>query len=153
MSYAIDTNVLARSVEANHPMQSQALGALDALIRAGEALFVLSQNLYEFWVVATRPIKQNGLGISVAEAQAFIARFESVFRLKADTPAVYAEWKRFVTQHSVAGKQAHDARIAAAMKAHGITHLLTFNGNDFKRYQEITAVAPKDFISQQQPNP
>jgi predicted nucleic acid-binding protein len=40
----------------------------------------------------------------------------------------------------VSGKQAHDARIVAAMKVHGVTHLLTFNTDDFKRYTDIAAV-------------
>ncbi|HXG91093.1 MAG TPA: type II toxin-antitoxin system VapC family toxin [Blastocatellia bacterium] len=148
MSYAIDTNVLARSVEADHPMQGQALDAIAALVRAGESVCVLAQNFYEFWVIATRPREQNGLGVGVAEAEAFLARFESTFRLKADTAAIYSEWRRIVKHYSVKGKQAHDARIVAAMKVHAITHLLTFNSGDFKRYPEITAAEPKDIIPQ-----
>ena len=41
------------------------------------------------------------------------------------------------------GKQAHDARLVAAMIAHRLTHLLTFNTDDFKRFSEITVVAPR----------
>jgi predicted nucleic acid-binding protein len=44
----------------------------------------------------------------------------------------------------VVGKQAHDARLVAVTLVHGITHLLTFNTDDFKRYDEITVVNPKD---------
>ena len=61
-----------------------------------------------------------------------------------DRPEIYAEWKALVTQHAVMGKPAHDARIAAAMKVHGISHLLTFNTNDFKRFSDITAVSPTE---------
>lgn len=49
-----------------------------------------------------------------------------------------------MVNHSVTGAKVHDARIVAAMKAHGIDHLLTFNTNDFKRYLEITAISPAD---------
>jgi predicted nucleic acid-binding protein len=38
------------------------------------------------------------------------------------------------------GVQVHDARLAAAMYAHGISHILTFNGNDFRRYPGISAI-------------
>jgi predicted nucleic acid-binding protein len=104
----------------------------------------MAQSLYEFWVVATRPREQNGLGLSAVEAQARLDEFQKLFTLKTDRPEIYAEWKQLVTQHSVMGKPAHDARIAAAMKVHGITHLLTFNVGDFKRFQQITVVSPTE---------
>ena len=40
---------------------------------------------------------------------------------------LFPQWRALVTQHGVMGKNAHDARIAAAMKAGGITDLVTFN--------------------------
>ena len=49
-----------------------------------------------------------------------------------------------VDQHKVIGRQAHDARLVAAMKVHNVTHLLTFNPDDFKRFSEITVVNPQD---------
>lgn len=36
------------------------------------------------------------------------------------------------------GKNAHDARLVAAMVRHGLTHILTFNAQDFSRYRGIT---------------
>jgi predicted nucleic acid-binding protein len=47
----------------------------------------------------------------------------------------------------VIGKQVHDARLAAFLNTHGITHLLTFNTNDFKNYG-ITAVSPDEILTQ-----
>ena len=47
-----------------------------------------------------------------------------------------------MTRLSVKGKQAHDARLAAAMLRHSVTHLLTYNTSDFQRYPEITALSP-----------
>ena len=44
----------------------------------------------------------------------------------------------------VAAKHSADARIVAAMKVHNVTHLLTFNTDDFKRYDEITVVNPQN---------
>jgi predicted nucleic acid-binding protein len=38
----------------------------------------------------------------------------------------------------------HDARIVAAMLSHRVTHLLTFNTADFKRYTEITTINPRE---------
>ncbi len=102
--------------------------------------------------MATRPLEQNGLGLGAIEAQAHLTEFERIFSLSPDVPAVYAEWKRLVAQHSTLGKKAHDARIVAAMTIHGISHLLTFNSSDFNRFSKIiTVVEPKEITGQQQP--
>ena len=47
------------------------------------------------------------------------------------------------------GVQVHDARLVAAMKIHGINHILTLNVGDFKRYQTegIKAVTPQDAVN------
>jgi predicted nucleic acid-binding protein len=42
----------------------------------------------------------------------------------------------------VKGKNAHDARLVAAMVRHGLTHILTFNAQDFSRYRGITIMTP-----------
>ncbi len=105
---------------------------------------VLAQSLYEFWVIATRPREQNGLGLSATETKSRLDKFQKLFMLKTDRAAVYSEWKQLVTQHAVMGKPAHDARLVAAMKVHGITHLLTFNTDDFKRFQDITVLSPTE---------
>jgi predicted nucleic acid-binding protein len=44
--------------------------------------------------------------------------------------------------HGVSGKKAHDARLVAAMTVNGITHILTFNADDFTRYTGITVLHP-----------
>jgi predicted nucleic acid-binding protein len=59
-----------------------------------------------------------------------------------DSEAIYHEWRRLVVTHSVSGVKVHDARLAAAMKVHGIEHLLTLNPDDFTRYTDITVVHP-----------
>jgi predicted nucleic acid-binding protein len=49
-----------------------------------------------------------------------------------------------VDTNNVKGVQVHDARLAAAMRIHGISHVLTFNQPDFSRYANITIVRPQD---------
>jgi predicted nucleic acid-binding protein len=67
---------------------------------------------------------------------------ERLFPLLPDTPEVYYEWRRLVRSHATSGKSAHDARLIAAMKVHGIANLLTFNGGDFKRYRDVQILHP-----------
>ena len=68
----------------------------------------------------------------------------SVFDFLPDTIEVYRNWRALVINHSVSGIHVHDAKLVAAMKAHNIQNLLTFNAKDFKRYTDITAIEPKD---------
>lgn len=143
MSYLVDTNVLLRLVQKNHPMRPAARRALLALRRGGEELCVIPQNIIEFWAVATRPLTSNGLGLTADEAAKETRKLKRIFSLRPDSPAIFAEWEALVIRHQVAGKQAHDARLAAAMKAHGISHILTFNTDDFKRFTGITPVSPQ----------
>lgn len=69
MSYALDTNILARSVEPDHPMHGPANLAIETLSARSESICVMAQSLYEFWVIATRPREQNGLGRSRSSSQ------------------------------------------------------------------------------------
>jgi predicted nucleic acid-binding protein len=143
MIYLIDTNVLLRSIQTDHPSYGDARRSVAALIDQGDQLSVVAQNLIEFWAVATRPRESNGLGLSIAETAAHVTSFQQTFKLFLDTPAIFPEWERLVQAHLVSGRQSHDARLVAAMLVHNASHLLTFNLADFKRYKEITVVDPK----------
>lgn len=142
MTVLVDTNILLRLAQANHPMHATAQAAVSFLQHAGQTLQAVPQNIYEFWVVATRPVAVNGLGLSIAEALAEVTKLTALFPLFPDTPAVYPEWLRLVGAHHVSGKTAHDARLVAAMAVHGVTHLLTFNTADFARFPGITILDP-----------
>ncbi len=142
MKVLLDTNVLGRMAEPGHPQCQVACDAANALRRNGDLLCVVPQVLYEFWVVATRAIAQNGLGLAASQAEAELAHIETLFPVIADVPAIFAAWRQLVTAHQVTGKSAHDARLAAAMVVHAITHILTFNIADFARYPMVTALDP-----------
>ncbi|HEY6230419.1 MAG TPA: PIN domain-containing protein [Pyrinomonadaceae bacterium] len=148
MSYLVDTNVLLRSVQTFHPMHSAAVRAIDVLLN-NEILSVIPQNFIEFWAVATRAKTSNGLGLTVEEAAARIQFIKSVLQLLPDVDGIFEEWERLVFQHQVLGKQVYDARLVAAMRVHGLTHLLTFNTGDFQRFTEITATSPPAILSDQ----
>lgn len=148
MAYLIDTNVLLRSADPNHPMYNDATNAISLLRNQGETLCILPQNLIEFWNVYTRPANKNGLGHTVEEAGEEIRRLKGFFALVGDTASIYDEWERIVLQYQVKGVNVHDARLAAAMLVHRLTHILTFNIEDFNRYaREITVVHPTSVTS------
>ena len=148
MSYLVDTNVLLRSVEDNHPMNAVAVEAVRSLLAQGETLCIVSQNLIEFWAVATRPASANGLNLTVAEAIAQLAELKTFFTFQPDTSAIFAEWEKLIVKYQVRGKQAHDTRLVAAMIVHQISYLLTFNTADFGRFAEISALDPREIPMQ-----
>ena len=148
MSFAVDTNVLLRSIDDGHIAQPIAQKGLFVFRDSGETLSIFPQNLIEFWAVATRPVANNGLGLNTAEAETELINLKKLFVLLPDTPDIFPEWERIVLQFKVSGKQAHDARLVAAMRVHDVTHLLTFNTDDFKRFTTIRAVNPQSILNQ-----
>lgn len=140
----IDTSTLLRTLQPSHPQRETARAAIKVLTARGRDLHIVPQNLVELWVVATRPVAQNGLGLSTAEAATELMRLKSMFPLLPDTPAIYPVWERLVIQYRVSGKPAHDARLVAAMHVHGLTTILTFDRTGFSRYAGIEVLHPAD---------
>jgi predicted nucleic acid-binding protein len=140
----IDTSTLLRTLQVRHPQYETAARALETLSSRGRHLHIVPQNLFELWVVATRPVSQNGLGLSIMEATSELMRLKSLFPLLPDTPAIYPVWESLVIQYQVSGKPAHDARLVAAMRVHGLTTILTFDKTGFSRYAGIEVVHPAD---------
>ncbi len=123
-------------------MHGDVAQSVSFLVTRGDELRVIAQNLIEFWAVATRPIIDNGLGLTVAQAEQELTKLKALFTILPDTADILPEREQLVVRHQVLGKQVHDARLVAAMKVHNVTHLLTFNTTDFKRFTGITVVSP-----------
>jgi len=153
MTTLLDTNILARAAQPAHPMYRTASDAVDELLRQRDMLCFVPQSIYEFWVVATRPAAQNGLGMAPAQALAELARLQALCTLLGETPAVLTQWQQLVIQLQVRGKSAHDAHLVAAMIVHGVGRILTFNVADFRRYQNITVLDPHQVAASRPPTP
>jgi len=149
MAILIDTNILLRLLQPHHPQCQLAERALAVLRNRNEVLHVAGQNLIELWAVATRPAELNGLGMTVQAAAGELATIKRLFSLLPEMAAIYEEWERVVVKYQVAGKNAHDARIVAAMNLHGVNQVLTFNVDDFARFQGILVIHPKAVASNQ----
>lgn len=142
MRIVLDTNILLRLVETLHPQHEQVSDLIMSLRARNESFFVFLQNISAFWNVCTRPVENNGLGLSISDTEDHLSRFEQLFTVLPDTAEVYRNWRELVIRYSVTGVKVHDAKIVAAMMAHGIDRLLTFNIADFNRFTEISAITP-----------
>ena len=143
----IDTSTLLRTIQPGHPQREMARKAIKVLTARGRELHIVPQNLFELWVVATRPAAQNGLRMSIPEATSELLRLKGMFPLLPDTPAIHPVWERLVVQYRVIGKPAHDARLVAAMQVHGLTGIITFDRAGFSRYADIEILHPNDVLT------
>ncbi len=84
MRVLLDTNILVRMVTPNHPMHMAAVSAVQQLRNAGHTPVMVPQVLYEYWVVATRPAIQNGLGLTTADARSAVNEYILTFPLLRD---------------------------------------------------------------------
>ena len=145
MAYLFDTNVFVRLARHNDPLRQICLEALRKLRSGNEVLCYTPQVLGEFWNVCTRPTTAaGGLGLSLEATELKARVIERYFVLLPDNQETFREWRRLVVDHSVMGKVVHDAKLVASMHVHGVMSLLTFNGDDFKRYRNIIVVNPSD---------
>ena len=141
MAILVDTNILLRLAQKNHVHSATALRAVEALLKNQIDLVFLSQNVVEFWAVATRPVTANGLGLTAEQTLEELSELDESIDMLQELP-VHMEWLRLVTKYRVSGKNVHDARLVAAMIVHGVQQILTFNGADFARYAEISVLDP-----------
>ena len=141
-SCLIDTNILLRMTRRSDPQHLLVDTALARLAGQGTILHYTHQNIAELWNAMTRPQARNGFGLTVAEAEREVRVIEAGMSFLPDSAAVYREWRRIVLQYSVLGVQVHDARLAAAMYVHRVSHILTLNVTDFGRFSGLTAVHP-----------
>lgn len=142
MSYLADSNILLRLTQKNHQHYPIVKNAVISLRKQGEEICIVPQNLIEFWAVSTRPVLNNGLGLTINETESEIYKFKRLFKFHDDETDIFAEWEDLVAKYQVLGKNVHDAKLVAAMLKHGISHLLTFNVKDFKRFTEINVIDP-----------
>ncbi|MFW5729909.1 MAG: type II toxin-antitoxin system VapC family toxin, partial [Spirochaetota bacterium] len=131
----IDTNVLLAATDRGRPDHEIARSLFSAAIRAGVHLAVSGQVLREYLVVATRPPEANGFGLSPDDALHNVGTFRARTVLVEELEAVMDELFRLLPSAGISDKRIHDANIAATMRAHHITTLVTANVGDFRMFQ------------------
>lgn len=144
MQILIDANILIRLAHSASAQHAHAVSSVQNLQKWNHRSVVAPQSIYEFWVVATRPIANNGLGLSIAECDQFVGMFLNVFPLLPEAAKQFENWRMLTVSNACHGKLAHDVRYVSSMISHGIHHLLTFNTSDFRRFKSIRVVDPID---------
>ena len=85
--------------------------------------------------------------LSLQQTERKARLIERFFNLLPESLATHQEWRRLVSAQAVSGVQVYDARLVAVLNVNHISHLLTFNVADFKRFPGIIAITPQDIIA------
>lgn len=145
--FLLDTNVLLRASDAGSDKQVLARSSFESVVAQGDACFLTSQVIGEYYSVATRPLSSNGFGWPTdrgrLERDLWIARFS----LLEETAEVFPRWIALMDRYHVTGRRIFDLRLLAIMQVYGISHLLTFDVEDFPVISGVTVVHPTQLVS------
>ena len=79
----LDTNILLRFLILSHAARPMVRRAVHTLWRRHDELLITPQNCGEFWNAATRPVPQNGFGLTPAQAHRLLRRAERLWNGRA----------------------------------------------------------------------
>jgi len=137
----IDTNILVYANNTLSPFCTAARTKLqDAFVNYSE-VWVSRQIFREFAAVVSREMLAAG-NLDFDKLEKTIRRFEQDFSVAEDSHLVTHRWLPLLEETNSAGKQVHDANIAANMLVCGIDSLLTHNVADFQRFSHLITIVP-----------
>jgi predicted nucleic acid-binding protein len=136
MTYLLDTGILLRLANTVDPLHEVVSLAIQRLGDRHHNFMTTSQNIAEFWNVATRPKELNGLGFTIDVVSTALSRtVEPLCPVIREHSQHYKELKRLLNTYRIVGKQVHDARLVASLLTWKIPTILTLNERHFKRFE------------------
>jgi len=137
----LDTNVLVYANVQESPWHQVAVDIIEQYYQAGIELWLSRQILREFTAVLTRP-QTFTQPRPIATVTARVRFFEENFYLAEDNSVVTTNLLTLLETIPIGGAQVHDANIVATMQAYNLTHLLTYNTQDFNRFAHLITILP-----------
>lgn len=137
----VDTNVLLEATDEGRVLHDQAVAVFQNARAAGIDLFICTQTVREYLVVATRPTANNGLGMSIKTALENVAKFVTRASILPETLRAGELFLEWAGKFRITGKKLHDLQILATAAAGGMHSLLTANERDFSRKTAVAVVA------------
>ena len=136
----IDTNILLEASDEGRDGHLKALRFFEEAPTMGVDLFLATQCLREYLVVATRPVANNGLGMKIEHAIENIARFRSRTSLIAESTQASECFLAWAAKFRTHGKKLHDLQLLATALRGGMHALITLNPNDFPKIRELAVM-------------
>ena len=136
----MDTNVLLEATDEGRRFHVQAQSLFRNAFDDGVDLFIGTQVIREYLVVATRPIENNGLGMTTDFALDNVRRFQARVSLIAETLQagdLFVEW---AGKYRISGKRLHNLQILATASVAGMHALITANEKDYPEATPLTII-------------
>ncbi len=89
MDVVADTNVWLRIADSQSSHHVAAKESVTQLLAKDARIYLVPQNLIEFWAVATRPEAANGLGWTIERTVSEISRMRSNFELLPENEYIF----------------------------------------------------------------
>ena len=137
----IDANILiyATFPDFENDKHRKSIAMLDILAASGKTLYISSQILREFFAISTNP-KIFKKPLSCKQATKKIREFLACFNLICEREAAIYTLLKLLDRYPVLRQKIHDLNIVATMIENDISHILTFNINDFKNVEEVALI-------------
>lgn len=142
MKLAIDTNIIICVLDHGSALHARAVRALDFAAARGDEVVLLPIVIHESWAVLTRPPSANGLGWPPIQAAAALRAAMRRMPLVPDPADLTEQWLTAVAAADVAGRRAHDWRLATAARLAKVDAVLTFNTGDFAEFPGLDVLEP-----------
>lgn len=136
----VDTNVLLEATDEGRRLHSRALGLFRSAPGDGVDLFLGTQIIREYLVVATRPVELNGLGMTTDRALDNIKRFQQRASLIAETLQAGELFLKWAEKYRIRGKRLHDLQILATASVAGMHALITANERDYPKSPPLAII-------------
>jgi predicted nucleic acid-binding protein len=141
----IDTNILVYATDDESPFNAKSLGIINQLMTDGINFAISPQIVREYLVVLTRGLPPDDPARSAALHN--VRKFVEAFSLLDENSESVARLQTIMENFDVGGKQIHDANIVAVMLVHGVKRLLTYNLDDFKKFDHWIEILGLDEVS------
>jgi predicted nucleic acid-binding protein len=99
MRVLVDASVLLRLRDPKSVHYSDCHTLLKPEVAERHELCLCAQSIIEYWVVATRPLAQNGLELTTEEASGDLLALRRFLPNVPEPPDVADRWLRLVTRH------------------------------------------------------
>lgn len=139
---AVDTNILVYAQNEMSPWHAAARRALEGLANAAQPWAIPWPCMHEFLAVVTHPrtfTKSDSMPQAIAAVESWME--SPSLRLLGELRGHWPELKAMLVAGRIRGGAAHDARIAALCREHGVTELWTAD-RDFSRIPGVRVRNP-----------
>lgn len=140
----IDTNILVYATDDESPFHAKSFARLKQLMTDEIDLAISPQIVREYLVVLTRGLPPDDPARYAALHN--VKTYLEAFTLLDENKESVARLQIIMENCAVGGKQIHDANIVAVMQSHGVKRLLTYNLDDFKKYDQWIEILGLDEV-------